>query len=207
MAGKTRVRPSGMRGSSLLGRSQLAIALAAALSSLLVGCTPALQPTQIAEGPVVTSAKATTIIGMDPTNGRYPSLGTVVLSNQSQTAPAVLRSVRLTDTDYLKVKTAYVLPIGPNDSTFGGGFFVPPDHTGFPDPHQNQAWKGRAPFGGYVLAPHAQVNLLVVVDTDDPCGGTSAGVEVTYESGGASQIVTSPTGIEMHDDQTPSCQR
>lgn len=192
----------------MLGRSRLAMAITAALSSLLAGCTPAVQPTQIAEGPVVTSAEATTIIGMDPpTNGRYPSLGTIVLSNQSPTAPAVLRLVRLTDADYLKVKTAYVLPIGPDDSTFGGGFLVPPDHTGFPDPHQNQAWKGRAPFSGYVLAPLAQVNLLVVVDTDDPCGGTSAGVEVTYESGGASQIVTSPTGIEMHDDQAPRCQR
>lgn len=142
-----------------------------------------------------------------PRQGRYPSLGTIVLSNQSRTEAAVLRSVRLTDTDYLKVVTAYVLPIGPADSTFGGGFFVPPDHAGFPDPQQNKAWKDRAPLDGYAVAPQAQVNLLVVVDTDQPCGGNSSGVQVIYETAGVSHVVTSPTGIEMLDDENPDCRR
>jgi hypothetical protein len=187
-------------------RGQTAIAIAAALSSLIAGCA---SPSQAGDAsPLVSSAEETTVIGMDPPRqGRFPSLGTIVLTNQSRTAPVVLRSVRLTGTNHLKVATAYVLPIGPDDSTFGGGFYVPPDHDGFPDPHQNRAWKGRAQLAGYELAPQAQVNLLLVIDTNDPCGDTSAGVEVTYESAGATQIVTPPTGIDMHDDQTPSCQR
>ncbi|PKQ32012.1 MAG: hypothetical protein CVT62_06410 [Actinobacteria bacterium HGW-Actinobacteria-2] len=197
-----------MRGASLLGRRRSAIAIAAVLSSV-AGCAFGGQSTGSADlGPLVSSADATTIIGMDPPHqGRYPSLGTIVLRNQSRTAPVVLHGVGLTDTDHLKVEAAYVLPIGPNDSTFGGGFFVPPDHAGFPDAHQNRAWKGRAQLDGYELAPQAQVNLLVVVDTDDPCGGNSTGVEVRYESGGAAHVVTSPTGIEMHDDQYPACAR
>ncbi len=183
------------------------MAIAAVLSSLMAGCAPADQQGQAGDsGPLMSSAEATTVIGMDPPRqGRYPSLGTIVLTNQSRTTPVVLRSVRLTETDQLKVSAAYVLTLDPEDSTFGGGFFVPPDHDGFPDPHQDRAWKDRAQLAGHVLAPQAQINLLVVIDTDDPCGGRSAGVEVTYESSGASQAVLSPTGIDMHDDQNPRC--
>jgi hypothetical protein len=159
-------------------------------------------------GPLELSAQESSTIGMDlPRDGRYPSLGTVVLTNRAASSTVVLRSVRLLGSEHLSIHAAFVLSMSSDDGVFGGGFLVPPGKKGFPYPQQSRKWQSRTGLSGFELPAGARVNLLVVVDTDDPCGGSSTGLEIDYVASEVAHEATSPTGIDMSDDTASGCAR
>lgn len=174
-------------------------------SALLAGCGPA-APEPSAPGPLELSAQEVNTVGMDlPRDGRFPSLGTIVLTNRDNSSPVVLRTVRLLGAEHVSVRAAYVLSMDPDDGTFGGGFLVPPGKDGFPYRQQRRQWESRKDLAGFELPAGARANLLVAVDTDDVCGGSSTGLEVDYDANDVTHEAASPTGIDMTDDAAPGC--
>ena len=157
-------------------------------------------------GPARILNEANVVVGMDPPRGeRYPTLGTLVMENGEAGSDATLGEIRLGRSNHLRVKDSWVLPMI-SEMQFGVGFFVPPEESGFPDPEMDNQWVARQELTGYHLAPGEQVNVLIAIDTDDPCGGTSEWVELTYYVQGRRYLAVAPfTGIEMSDDASPNC--
>jgi len=138
----------------------------------------------------------------NPKDGRYPSEGTLLVTNTDPTQDAVLTEIRLGGVKHLSIRDAFVVPII-NERRYGGGLHVPPE-TG-EDPVNDTQWAARQDLVGYQVAPGEDANILVVLDTDDPCDGTSDWYELDYRVGGQRYRTVALQGAWM-DDGTSNCE-
>lgn len=84
---------------------------------------------------------------------------------------------------------------------------MPPGKEGFPYRQQERKWVARENYANFELPAGGRTNLLVVVTSDDPCGGSSTGLEISYDMNGVTYDKDAPTGIDMSNEATPACAR
>jgi len=176
----------------------------AALAALLVaGCGGPSGPPP-STGPLVFMNQGGSTVGMDiPNDGRYRSDGTLMVTNHDLNQDAVLIGIRLGGEEHLSIRAAYVVPVI-NESRYGGGLRVPPI-TG-EDPVNDEQWAARQDLVGYQVVPGEDANILVVLGTDDPCGGMFDWYELDYTVGGRQYTTVALLGALMENETDPNCE-
>ena len=126
-----------------------------------------------------------------------------MVTNHDRSQDAVLIEIRLGGEEHLSIRATYVVPMI-DEQRYGGGLQVPPMTGEYPD--IDERWAGRQELVGYHVEPGEDANILVVLDTDDPCGGKSDWYELDYRVGGQRYRTVALLGAVVEDETDPNCE-
>ena len=196
----------------MVRRQGIAAVLFATAALGLGGCATSTSPPS-STGPVdFESLEGVTSVFYLPRPGQHPVIGGLALTNTDQEKAAILGEVRLGLPQGIYVHSAYVVPLAPDGQTYG--FISAPPLASFygnKDAFQSDlvTWDTRNDLSSYVLGPGEAVNPLILLDIEDPCGGTSEWVEIDYQVGARKYTAVSVVGIALETgddeiDQLPS---